>query len=396
MAHQYLVRYSVKTNFKVNGINQFKFGPISVIVYNSPKKPEDKCKWPNICIFDILTTSDTIELAIEDSFNFVDGVLGLISLHIGTSSEIPIFEKAIDWDNGIHDRCFVQNSILPYLVGTPRGFDPKKFEILFSYLNRSDIPYRQVHSGRVERAIRWYRKGLAETDDISKHTFLWVGLEIINPLIKDKYLEKISSDPQKSYYRENKPSELISLVGIKFLLIERCNYSYNDWKSIKDTRDLIIHGSEPLSSIKQKVKQQIPLLEKALLKGIYEAIGLPEQNIQELSYVPYPPLSRTEQRLYIMLINVDKKELLEKELPELVIEEFKFSRSDLESKSIHNVSSEYKIKNFEGSYSYKKIEIKGSIDPQFTKRDFTIKDSVKKQNISSKLTKWVRRLFPKE
>jgi hypothetical protein len=390
MVHQYLVRYTVKSNFKMNVGNKFDFPGTTVIVNNSPKTPEEKCKWPNTCIFDVITSAENIDLAMEDAFSLVDGVIGLFSVHMATSSDIPILEKAIEWDDGIHERCFVQNIVIPYNIGTPREFDPENFSIIFSYLNREDLPYRNAHPDRMERAVRWYRKAIAENDLFSKHTYLWVGLEIVNPIIRDKYLEQISKHSLHYYNKEQKPDELISLAGIKFLLLERCHYSYDDWKSIKETRDLIIHGSEPLETLKNKVAEHVPKLERSLQIGIFESIGIPEEKINEIVRIPYPPFSKTEQLWYLMLHGSDKSSLLLNDLPDLCVEKIDFNMSGDLKKPTHTISTSYMLKNYTGSYHRIKMGLKGSVDPEFKNRNFkVIEDPGKKENIFSKFKRYL-------
>jgi len=378
----------------MNEGNKFDFPGKTVIVHNSQKNPEEKCKWPNICFFDVLTFAENIDLAIKDAFSLVDGVIGLISLHMAISSDIPILEKAVEWDDGIHDRCFVQNTIIPYNVGNAREFNPEKFGILFPYLIREDLSYRNMHPGRMERALRWYRKGLAEYDDFSKHTCLWVGLEILNPIIKDKYLENITTHPLRYYHKKENSDELLSLAGIKFLLLERCHYSYDAWKSIINTRHLIIHGSKSLESIKKEVTENLPLLEKALQIGIFESIDIPEEKTRELIRLPYPPFSKTEQLYYLMLIESDKKILVIHGLPDLTVEKIDFNLSGNTNQPNHTISTSHKIKNYTGSYRPIELGLKGSVDPELKNREFkVIEDSVKKESYFFRFKRLLKELI---
>jgi hypothetical protein len=242
----------------------------------------------------------------------------------------------------------------------------------------------------MERAIRWYRKGIMEYDAFTKHTCLWVGLEIINPIIKDKYLEDITTHPLHYYNNEQKPDELISLAGVKFLLLERCHYSYDEWKSIKDTRDLIIHGSEPLEALKNRVAEHLPKLERALQIGIFESMDLSEEKISELIRLSYPPFSKTELLFYVILNNFDKKTFIGRELPELCVEKININHSDVKEEHVVTISTSHKMKNYSGSYRQFKYALKGSIDPEFTKRESKIiENSVKKESKFSRLKRFI-------
>lgn len=396
MSHQYLVRYFVKSNFKMNEGNKFDFQDKTVIVHNSQKNPNTTCKWPNICFFDVTTFAENINLAIDDAFTLVDGVIGLISLNIAISSDIPILEKAIEWDDGIHDRCFVQNTIIPYNVSNAREFEPEKFSIIFPYLIREDIHFRNLHPGRMERALRWYRKGIEEFDVFSKHTCYWVGLEILNPIIKDKYLEQITTDLLRYYHKKENPNDILPLAGIKYLLIERCHYSYDEWESCKEIRNGIIHGFKPLESIKKEVTENLPVLEKALQIGIFESIDIPEEQIRELIHLPYPPFSKTEQLCYVMLNDSDKKTLVENGLPDLSVEKIDFKLSGNSNQSNHTISTSHKMNNYTGSYRPIELGLKGSMDPELKNRRFSVTETtVKNESNYSRFKQFIFKLLKK-
>jgi hypothetical protein len=187
MVIPYLVKYSVKSNIELKITLNILIEGVTIIAYDDEIQLNPSDKWLNQLIFDIYSNSDNIEDAISNSLIYCDFTLALLSLHLATSTDIPVFEKAIDWSSGNIDRDFIQNTIIPVNLGAKRVFNSDSFSIFFSNLNRTDLKHRNDHPGRIERAIRWYRKSITEEDYFSKFSVLWFGLEILNPILHDKY-----------------------------------------------------------------------------------------------------------------------------------------------------------------------------------------------------------------
>ncbi|ABS56844.1 hypothetical protein Mboo_2330 [Methanoregula boonei 6A8] len=370
MSHSYLVRYSVKTNFKLKTRVDFNFPICSMTIYDSIGPIEDKCRWLHCCKVDVIISSEKIESAIDDALVFFDAAIGLISLQLVTPTDVPIFEKAIEWDDGIHDREFIQNTVLPHNLGKVREFDPEKFGILFSKLNETEIPYRKKFPQRIERAIRWFRMGIFESDHFTKYTCYWLGLEILNPVIKEKYIENITNHSLRHYHRKEKPTELINLAGIKYLLMEIQGKSYNEWVEIKEIRDSIVHGNKSLELIKTIVTNYLSTLEESLLTGIYECIGLSKAEIYKLIRPGYPRPSKTETRLIATLINADKKSMDMTYLPELILQSSEQAQTDVPNGYEKTLTVRYTLKNSHGPCNVSGIMLVGSSDPEMKKRKF--------------------------
>ena len=358
-------------------------------IYDSIEPIEDKCRWLHCCKVDVIISAETIESGIDTALVFFDAAIGLISLQLVTPTDMPIFEKAIEWDDGIHDREFIQNTVLPHNLGKVREFNSEKFGILFSKLNETEIPYRKKFPQRIERAIRWFRMGIFESDYFSKYTCYWVGLEILNPVIKEKYIENITNHPQHHYHKKDKPMELINLAGIKYLLMEIQGKPYEEWMEIKDIRDSIVHGHKSLESIKTTVTKYLPALEESLLTGIYECIGLSEADTSKLIRPGYPRPSKTETRLIATLINADKKSIDVEHLPELILQSCDVVQTDIETGYEKTLTTKFTLKNFKGVCSVSGTMLLGSADPELTKREFECSAELdKKLGFTTRLLKF--------
>lgn len=381
MTNSYLIKYSVKSNIELNKTLQFILEGVSVIAYTDVNQLNPSDRWINRLFLDVYIYSEKIEDAIANSLNYCEYILTLLTLHLATSTDSPFFEKAIDWSPGIIDRDFVQNVILPINLDSTRIFNEDSFSILFHSLQKKDLKYRNNHPERLERAMRWYRKSIIEEDFFSKFSFLWFGLEILNPILHDKYHDEMVNHQKRFYHRQDgKNDELLPLAGIKYLIIEVTGLTYDEWKEFVKIRKIIVHGISPLESIFELVISSIPKLENALVSGIFDCIGVEQEKISELIRPIYHPSSKREQILRVKLQNSDFSLLKGNNLPELVVNIKEYHREGNNEKYETKYTLEYQIHNFLGQVTFQEATLKGTIDPEMKNRNFDLKTYVNKNS----------------
>jgi len=288
----YLVRYFSNTAIELGQTLSFDMpDDVKIVVRDFiPQDPQGVPFSYNFLI-DATCYSETAEKAIEETRGKVEGVLSLISLSLSTFVEPSVVNMVFDISPGNVDREILQYLPFPYRVGPIRKFDRDVFSILWSCLEASNPENRS----RIHRAIRWYRKTLLEYDPFDQFLNLWIGLEVVNELVKRKYglpYEKPTRNCPccgKSVVLEP------TLAGVEYVVVELSKYSQKTWRSVLDMRHPLAHGFGKIADLDRRVDDLIPVLRKSLLIGILDLLNVPEnlrsRIIREpLGHIPKPYL----------------------------------------------------------------------------------------------------------
>jgi hypothetical protein len=391
MSNLFLVLYQVQTNISLTESIKFQQNNTEIIISEDPSYHDENCSgWLSRLIVKITITDETIESAILEAFEYVDGIVGLLSFQTGVTIDFPIFDRAIDISEGTKDRAFIQNIRIPYNLGTKRPLNLDEFQVFFQHLNRTDIPHILNHPHRIERAIRWYRKGISETDAISRFTQLWMGLEVLNPIISEKYHNNIVGDTQFSL--PDNPTKLIQLNGVKFFFVMRMNQAQNFWKECIDVRNDIVHGNKSIDEIKEKARKNIPIVEESLQKAVLDCLNIPDDVIEKISHVSYHSSGDAKNRPSVILLNSPLNSIKIDSLPFFEATHSLKREEKNENDTEIELRLQLKLKNYEGSFRPLYSELYGKIDPEMNQRGITSSFNIKKDRMAHVIS-WIRKLI---
>jgi hypothetical protein len=380
MNNLYLVIYLIRTNISLTESIRFQQNNVEITISEDPLYHDENCsEWLSRLIVKVEISDSTIESAISKAFESVDRIVGLLSFQMGVTIDYPIFDKAIDISKGTKDRSFVQNVPVPYNLGTKRPLNLNEFDIFFQSLSQEDIPHLSKHSPRIGRAIRWYRKGISETDTLTRFTQFWIGLEVLNPIISEKYRDNIVSDPQ--FYLPEDPSKLIPLNGVKFFFIKRMKQAQDFWKECIGIRKDIVHGIKLLDEIKENARKNNPIVEKALQKAVLDCLNIPDEEIEKISHESYHSSGDVKNRISVVLTNAPLNLIKNDKLPFFEANSaLKMDEKNGEATGIE-LRVQFKLKNYEGSYRPLYSELYGKIDPETNPLEISSSFTIKKDRI---------------
>jgi len=152
--------------------------------------------------------------------------------------------------------------------------DKEIFEEVFNKFNK-------YQDARITRAISWLRKGYLEQGSIDKFVAFWIGLESINELLCNFF--KISEEDRK--IKCNKCGNEISSISsleVKKLFIDTLNIKIRKFEEIRGARGKLLHGGGPIdNNFAEKIKEYIPVVKKALIKGIGMLLQLDNEIIEK-------------------------------------------------------------------------------------------------------------------
>jgi len=137
-------------------------------------------------------------------------------------------------------------------------------------LTRFDSIIRSSTNDRINRAMHWYRKALNETDILDIFSYLWICLETLNPLFKDKYPDayEISKCEKCNYEKRNVYTAPLKMF-FKDILDNVQLYS-----TARKIRQGIVHGFEDIGNIQKNVIEIIDDLGTACRKAIIYLLGM--------------------------------------------------------------------------------------------------------------------------
>jgi len=294
---RYLVQFTALTTLRITESAEFGYGSTQVVV-NNDATYDYSSAWPNRLAVCVETEADTIDSAIATGKEVAELTILLLVTSTSASTDICRFDRAIDYDSGVRDRLFRQEFPVPLSCPSTRELLPEKYALFHNALSNTENTLLSANIERFTRSIRWYRKGLLEEDSLDQYLNYWIALEILEPLLNKKYIipkDRIEYPCEKCGYI--KVSERFSHKGITRLVIET-GYQETISKDIRSTRDKIIHGYEPFPNLIPLVKELLPILEKIVLSGILEILGISQDDrrnfLREPHYAPEYPTQTIE------------------------------------------------------------------------------------------------------
>ena len=129
----------------------------------------------------------------------------------------------------------------------------------------------QAKSARLNRAARWYRKGLTEEDPFERFSALWVGLECLNKPL----MNLLGETPDiRSCLSCGADYEAPSAKGIRSLFLKHSPNGLDDFKLCRNLRVDIQHGSRDLSQIIENCGPCAEMSRLMLRTAIHLLLGL--------------------------------------------------------------------------------------------------------------------------
>lgn len=134
----------------------------------------------NSLIIQCIINANTIFEAIGLCHAYTERILDQISFVAGT----PVYElnirRAFDISPNTESRDYIQ---FDYDIIDKIG---SRMINLHELLKTSET-VNSMNSDRLFRALHWCRKALRENDPLDRFTYIWTGLEVLNPLFRDLY-----------------------------------------------------------------------------------------------------------------------------------------------------------------------------------------------------------------
>jgi hypothetical protein len=142
---------------------------------------------------------------------------------------------------------------------------------------------------RVGRALRLFRRSVAEADPIDGFEDIWGALESINPLLQEKYklpTKFIGGKCKKC----DTPIEVVgSSAGIKYALLTLAGHEREVWQQVRDLRRDIAHGVATHQSIVGRVSDLLPALRRSLAAAVLDIVQVASPDLDAFARTPLNP-----------------------------------------------------------------------------------------------------------
>jgi len=119
-----------------------------------------------------------LNAAFKFAFDMSEYFLSVLSLETGVESHRSNPILGYDITPGVKEREFIQ-----FFYNSPYSrLQVADFTTYSDHLNAVWL-YDSPRKDRINRAVRWFRKGLNEEDPLDQFLALWQGLETLNPVL---------------------------------------------------------------------------------------------------------------------------------------------------------------------------------------------------------------------
>lgn len=169
----------------------------------------------------------------------------------------------------------------PNVATSFSDFDREAFRDLFAALDRVTQPGQERERVRVERALRHLRRSMLTSDAFDRFSELWIGLEAINPLIKDRYALATTFPRQCKHCGEaylckcgNTFQSNDNSSGITYIVETILGLGTKAAKPIRDKRNDVEHSLETLDQQIHGLSDIIQLARRALVAGLADVLGV--------------------------------------------------------------------------------------------------------------------------
>lgn len=232
--------------------------------------------------------------AIAISKNLASHAADMLSCAGTVAIEDPVPLFAIDCEPSRNDREFAQViHDAPQLRQFRRAINEADFRILFDGLRRVREANPRA-ANRVDRALRYLRQSTLENDALDRFEDLWVGLEAINPLLREKY-QTSTKFTQKCGNCGNvlacascdaQVRAADNSSGIDYVVTEILGLSKPDAKLLRGKRIQIVHSTATFLQVSENLARATEIARQTLIAGIHDVLALPSDALPRLLRQP--------------------------------------------------------------------------------------------------------------
>lgn len=313
---RYLVRFTALSTLQVPGHTGFNLGPILVMVTDDTEYEYHSTPWVNRLAVFVTLTAESMGKAIGQAKYAAESVVGLLVTSTSASIDLCNFDRAIEINEGTHNRVMMQVLSLPFNTPSARVFSPETFGQFHEAISNRDNQALVENEHRITRAARWYRKGILEQELFDQYQNFWTALEALKIVLNRKY--EIPND-----YRTEHPCEhcgkgrMVPTEGGILKLIERAGYRPELWPRLRKVRNEISHGFEPLDKIAKKAQEMTPVLQRLVLFGLLEVLDIPDDEMSKFLRDPNFFVGSPIMRVEVLLKSVPHGEITADVMPRL-------------------------------------------------------------------------------
>ncbi len=227
--------------------------------------------------------TDSIPEAVQVTETAAEGILQIMAL--ATSADTPAFviEQIIQHPEDDQPGKLIRFSQehIPHLKLRKAYWN--HLDPIFAALQTCDAKTR----ARIVRSLRWMKRALTEQDPLDRFAGLWIGLDALNPKLRDHWDIKVEwwicPHCGKKTGRKNTAS------GVAHLLQTIPEGSEAIAKEVAQLRHDTLHALKDVGETRDRVIKILPAVEAAIPRGICELLGL-QDVADSLARPPLPPL----------------------------------------------------------------------------------------------------------
>lgn len=147
---------------------------------------------------------------------------------------------------------------------------------------------------RIDRALHYLRQSALETDAVDKFEDLWVGLESINPLIREKFAVGTSYRPTCKHCGDQlacakcatQVESPDNASGIDHIVENLLSLPTSDAKLLRAKRIQIAHSTKSFRELFVNLASATEIARRALIAGIHNLLQLPAEMLPVLGREP--------------------------------------------------------------------------------------------------------------
>ncbi len=268
----------------------------SFVLYDLVGK-EDAVSLPQGIGFDAHIKAPNIAEAILQCDHAANFVVDMITLATQAEPSAPKFVLAYDASPGVTERELMADNPLGTAVVSRmlNGFPLMPIVTAANELRGKATTSQEAadRMERVDRAIKWLRKGVGETAILDEFTAYWVGLEVLDLILKPvqrvfRSCPKCDKPISKCNHcgAEVAPTEktVNVLEGIRYVMEEKRGIDAKAFRSIRSMRGALLHGGKGLKKPElDTLTKYIPDFRRGLVYAIGLLLGLGDEVIAALA-----------------------------------------------------------------------------------------------------------------
>lgn len=312
----------------------------------------------------VFLSSDSSDTALLEASALAETMLSLASFSVSTIAKRCAPFQVIDVNPANQDRDIVQFQNLAGGVPLARRFREPEMQVLLDRLGAVADEKRE----RLLRAITWYRKSLEELDTLDCFVNVWAGLEAINEPIKEKFAlpldHPVRSCPKCGEVVVTVPTQ----VGIAHILTKLLGEPEEVWKEARNTRKELVHGFGSLQHASTSAARLLPILRKALMRGVLELIGMPETEQRRFMREPLTAIDERPAKLTGTIHDLPSEDIVSgASVPSIeIVKSDAQLRKTEDGKILESSRIDIRLVGFEGRWTPRHIWAPIAHDPEDT------------------------------